>query len=99
MSPDELEVCEPVTLGLRPEHVALAPPGTSGLPVLVRHVEALGEHSIVHLAHAGEKLLLAKSANEELRIGMALALSAPPSRAHVFRANGTAQPALNGGQR
>jgi multiple sugar transport system ATP-binding protein len=77
----------PVTLGLRPEHVQL---GCEGLPALVDHVEALGEHRVVHLTLADGSRLLAKSTDESLEPGQAVAVTAEPSRMHVFDLDGNA---------
>jgi len=98
---------EPVTIGIRPEHVRLGEgPGSAR----VSHVEQLGEHAYVYLAgHEGplatgvapkggaivpEPALLVKTTRDDLRVGDRLAYTLPPEALHLFRQDGRAQPRL-----
>jgi multiple sugar transport system ATP-binding protein len=99
VSPAGLNVGEPVTLGVRPEHLDTVG-GSSSIDALqaqVTHVEPLGEHSVLHTVLAGvagQPAVLAKTTNEHIRIGDTLPLRAPPAALHVFNREGVAQPRL-----
>ena len=95
-----LSIGDAVSVGIRPEHILAgrAAVGASGNTVqaVVSHIEALGEHSILHVAVTGDPVqpaatLLAKTTDEAVRVGDTLALHLPASSIHVFRADGTAQ--------
>ena len=89
VSPVGLAVGDAVTLGVRPEHMQC---GSGPLQSTVTHIEALGEHSVVHARLAGsDKTVLAKTGDERLAVGDALPLGLPSQALHVFRADGTAQ--------
>jgi multiple sugar transport system ATP-binding protein len=78
-----------ITVGIRPEHVVV---GSGPWHGRVTHIEALGEHSYVHLAAAdGTATLQAKTQREDLRVGQALSFALPPAAVHVFNADGNAQ--------
>ena len=92
VSAEGLTVGEPVTLGIRPEHVVV---GSEGLRAEVAHVEALGEHSVLYLRLPGVATqVLAKTQDERVRAGTALGLQFPADACHLFRADGDAQPRL-----
>jgi len=98
---------EPVTIGIRPEHVRLGEGPGSGR---VSHVEQLGEYAYVYLAgHDGplangvtpkggplapEPALLVKTTRDDLQVGDRLAYTLPPEALHLFRQDGRAQPRL-----
>ncbi|MCH8621451.1 sn-glycerol-3-phosphate ABC transporter ATP-binding protein UgpC [Undibacterium sp. TS12] len=85
---DELAPGATLTLGIRPEHVVL---GQGERRARIVHVEALGEHSYVHLEWTDEQAtLVAKTQNEELRVGQNVAFSLPPRALHVFGSDGVA---------
>ena len=98
-----LAVGDAVTVGIRPEHVltgqaALAAGGNT-VQAGVTHVEALGEHSILHAQVSGDTVrprlsLLAKTTDETVRVGDTLALHLPARSIHVFGAGGAAQARL-----
>ncbi|MDH5540206.1 MAG: ATP-binding cassette domain-containing protein [Rhizobacter sp.] len=80
---------EPVTLGIRPEHVRL---GQAPLRARVGHVERLGELSHVYLdVNGGGAPLLAKTQRDDIRVGAELAFELPADAVHLFRADGVAQ--------
>jgi multiple sugar transport system ATP-binding protein len=89
VSPDTLTAGQPLTLGIRPEHVVLMQGPWTGV---VTHIEALGEHSYVYLNYAdGQPILLAKTQSETVRVGDVVPFSLPAESIHAFRADGMAQ--------
>ena len=81
---------ESITVGVRPEHVQLGRGPFSGEII---HIEALGEHSIAYLGVVGlASPMLAKTTDEHLAVGDRVAFDLPSRSAHVFSADGTAQP-------
>jgi len=106
VSPAGLAVGDAVSVGIRPEHVvtgqaaqAARTEGGNTVQAGVTHVEALGEHSILHTDVAGEGAqprlrLLAKTTDESVRAGDSLALLLPARAIHVFGAAGAAQARL-----
>ncbi|KQP38923.1 ABC transporter ATP-binding protein [Pseudorhodoferax sp. Leaf274] len=84
----DLQPGEPVTLGIRPEHVRT---DHGPLHATVSRMEALGEYAVLHLRVPGrDGLLLAKSTREHLRPDDVLAIDLPSEAMHVFRADGRA---------
>ena len=89
VSPAGLAVGDAVTIGVRPEHMQC---GSGPLSSTVKHIEALGEHSVVYAKLAdSDKTVLAKTGDERVAVGDTLALGMPGPALHVFRADGTAQ--------
>ncbi|WP_313951248.1 ATP-binding cassette domain-containing protein [Accumulibacter sp.] len=89
LSPQGLTPGEPVTLGIRPEHVLL---GQGTQRARVSHVERLGELSHVYLDLPGASVpLLAKSPRDDIAIGDLLPFALPAAALHLFRADGVAQ--------
>jgi len=89
VDPAGLSVGEPVTVGIRPEHV-LAYQG--GLGATVTHIEALGELSVLFTQMEGVAgPLLAKTTREDLRVGDSLPVHLPSQALHLFRGDGRAQ--------
>jgi multiple sugar transport system ATP-binding protein len=93
-----LEAGEPLTLGIRPEHLSLVPPsdGQTRAPSIVRTlllVEQLGEASYLHLEQPGGTPLVAKAAGTStLRAGDRQTLYLPERACHLFDATGEAIP-------
>jgi sn-glycerol 3-phosphate transport system ATP-binding protein len=73
-----------VTLGIRPEHIDLAP---GGLPMHVDLVEPLGSETLVHGHLADGTRLLVKQAGA-LPIGDALSVAFPAAALHLFGGDG-----------
>ncbi|HEV8690900.1 MAG TPA: sn-glycerol-3-phosphate ABC transporter ATP-binding protein UgpC [Ideonella sp.] len=94
VAPGGLTTGEPVTLGIRPEHVQLGDGPGHGH---VTHVERLGEHAYVYLGGngSGEPALLAKTTRDDLEVGDQLSYALPPEALHLFRTDGSAQPRLS----
>jgi multiple sugar transport system ATP-binding protein len=89
LSPAGLVEGEPVTLGIRPEHVVV---GEGNQRARVSHVEHLGEQSYVYLDVQGVSTpLLAKTHRDDIEINDDLPFMLPPQAMHMFRADGVAQ--------
>ena len=78
-----------VTIGIRPEHLMVAPAdaGASiGIGATVFAVERLGEGTYLYAKadHSGEQLVVRADAERAWQIGAALQVSAPAARVHVF---------------
>ena len=87
--PQGLQVGEPITLGIRPEHVQV---GQGAQSARVNHVERLGELSYLYLDVAGSATpLLAKTQRDDITIDELVPFSLPAQAMHVFRADGSAQ--------
>jgi multiple sugar transport system ATP-binding protein len=97
-----LTVGEPVTLGVRPEHleaqtVARAtstPSAAAPLQSIQRSItliEQLGEHSYLHLDQPGGDVLIAKAPGDiDVRTGECLTLGVPAASCHLFTGDGFA---------
>ncbi|WP_024304615.1 ABC transporter ATP-binding protein [Pseudogulbenkiania sp. MAI-1] len=82
-----------VTLGIRPEHIAV---GSGPLKGRVSHLEHLGEHSYAYLeTPLSATPLVAKLSEQQAAIGDELPFALPASRLHVFDGAGDALPRLN----
>ncbi|GAB2871664.1 maltose/maltodextrin ABC transporter ATP-binding protein MalK [Pseudoduganella ginsengisoli] len=83
-----------LTLGVRPEHAVLLPPGTGEaglLPVTVGHVEFLGDQAIVYVRIAGAGDMVAVrylSEQAPPAPGSHATLRLPPQRCLLFDTNG-----------
>jgi len=78
-----------VTVGIRPEHMQV---GSGPWRARVTHIEALGEHSYLHLLMPdGSTTLQAKTQREDVQVGQTLPFALPPAALHVFNAQGDAQ--------
>jgi multiple sugar transport system ATP-binding protein len=88
VSGDGLATGEPVTLGIRPEHVRV---GCGELTSEVAHVEQMGEHAYLYLDTplAGQPLV-AKSNIADVRIGDRVRFDLPADSLHLFVADGRA---------
>ena len=77
-----------ITLGVRPEHVALGPGPAEVLPFAVVFVEALGADTLVHgeVGKRGVQLTVRLPGGTRVAAGDALSLVVPPERLHLFDA-------------
>lgn len=78
---------EPVTLGIRPEHVTVAP-ADGGVEATVDLVEPTGLGIILHLTVHGLPFKLFSSDRALLQPGKSLRVGFPQERLHVFDRNG-----------
>jgi multiple sugar transport system ATP-binding protein len=81
-----------VTVGVRAEHLAVSENGANLLQATVRHVEYLGDQSVVYAALPGSEQLIAARcpAGTRFEPGMGLSLQVPPARCHLFDEAGLA---------
>jgi multiple sugar transport system ATP-binding protein len=101
VSGDGLQVSQPVTLGVRPEHLEFIGAATSEnaqdavLTRTVSLVEQLGEHSYVHLDQPGGAALIAKAPGDtRLAPGDRASLRVPSRACHLFTEDGFAAASL-----
>ncbi|WP_203076791.1 sn-glycerol-3-phosphate ABC transporter ATP-binding protein UgpC [Falsiroseomonas ponticola] len=71
----------PITIGIRPEHVAVSP---DGLPLTVDLVEPLGSETVIHGRLPGNEVLVARLPIAAGDIGAVLPLALPAEAFHVF---------------
>ena len=87
-----------VTLGMRPEHLEIAPDGAEGLPLTVDMEEDLGGVSYLHArTPAGQPIVLERRGSRENFEGRRITATAPADQALVFDESGRAR-ALTGNQ-
>ncbi len=80
-----------IEVGLRPEHVRLAAPGTSGAAAEVELVERLGDRTFIYARLAGGAEIIALEPGfGTVRPGDAAALVIDGEAAHIFTAGGAA---------
>jgi len=86
-----LSVGDPVTLGIRPEHLELAQPGQPALEVTADVSERLGSDTFCHvLTRSDEALTLRIRGDLANRYGEQLGLHLDPEHCHLFDASGAA---------
>ena len=82
---------QPVTLGVRPEHMEIGSQGQYGITREVMLVERLGEQTYVHLDEpAGQPLVAKAPGDAHIARGERLRVSVAPSCAYLFDADGVA---------
>ena len=84
---------QPVTLGIRPEHLepAASDGSTQQINRTVSLVEQLGEHSYLHLDQPGGAVLIAKAPGDKTpRHGESVVFNVPPASCHLFTEDGFA---------
>jgi len=91
---------QPVSFGVRPEHLELITDDTSRrdatLTRAISLIEHLGEHSYVHLEQPGGSVLIAKvPGNARVEQGVRVVFAAPARACHLFTEDGFAVKALN----
>lgn len=83
-----LKAGEAVTIGIRPEHIAV---GSGPWQGRIRHVELLGEHGYIHVSLEDGQQVQAKTGPRPYRVGQTVALDFPPEAMHLFDARGEAR--------
>lgn len=93
-----LAIGQPVTLGVRPEHLNLAQ-GQAALQARCSALELLGDFSYLYATHEGseEALILRVPDSLALPHGSVIGLAADPARCHLFNQEGRALPRLAAG--
>lgn len=88
-----LQPGDPITLGIRPEHLELAAPGQPGLAVTADVSERLGSDTFCHVrTDTGEPLTVRLRGDLDNPYGGRLALHLAPEHCHLFDAEGVALP-------
>ncbi|WP_213762795.1 sn-glycerol-3-phosphate ABC transporter ATP-binding protein UgpC [Caballeronia sp. dw_19] len=85
----QLQRGQPVTLGVRPEHLRLDGSEQSIQCVAVLS-EELGEHSYIHADHAGGTLVAKAPGDTSIGPGERIRIHVPASACHLFDADGLA---------
>ena len=86
-----LQAGQNVCVGVRPEHLLLAPQENNRIVRRVMLVERLGEQTYLHFEQAGGEPLLAKApGNLAVEAGAELALGLDPAACHLFLEDGDA---------
>jgi multiple sugar transport system ATP-binding protein len=88
-----LAMNQPVTLGIRPEHLepALSAGTSQHISRTVSLVEQLGEHSYLHLDQPGGAVLIAKAPGDRTpENGAQVLFNVPPASCHLFTEDGLA---------
>jgi multiple sugar transport system ATP-binding protein len=86
---------QPVTLGVRPEHLHAEGGDYPQLTRTITLIERLGEHSYLHLREGSDGVLLAKVAGDaQARPGESATIGVDPRCCHLFGADGNALPHL-----
>jgi multiple sugar transport system ATP-binding protein len=81
----------PVTVGIRPEHLRLAPNGSGELAGRVDVVEQLGNSTLLYIDLGGQTQVVAEEGGEcPARLGETVKLAVTPAAAHLFDARGEA---------
>ncbi|HZR90576.1 MAG TPA: sn-glycerol-3-phosphate ABC transporter ATP-binding protein UgpC [Bradyrhizobium sp.] len=74
-------------LGVRPEHLAVAPSASEGMPVAVKLVEPLGSDTLIHFDLAGSAAIARVDPALRPKVGDRLALRPQPGKTHLFDAD------------
>ncbi|WP_176061200.1 sn-glycerol-3-phosphate ABC transporter ATP-binding protein UgpC [Paraburkholderia sp. BCC1876] len=80
---------QPVTLGVRPEHVCLDGDEQS-IQCMTVLSERLGEHSYIHADHAGGSLVAKAAGDTPIGSGERIRIHVPSAACHLFDADGVA---------
>jgi multiple sugar transport system ATP-binding protein len=87
---------QPVTLGIRPEHIEIA---DGGLPVTVNLTEQLGGNTVLYGTLAnGQTLVVQLGGQAKARRGDEIEVRLPPALCHVFDAEGRSLASLQNAQ-
>ncbi|MCY3785922.1 MAG: ABC transporter ATP-binding protein [bacterium] len=74
-------------LGVRPEHLTLAPPDAEGLPGVVRFLEPVGSDLFVSVMVAGHAVQVRMPPDTRVSTGSDVRLVFDPARSHIFGAD------------
>ncbi|MNC55211.1 sn-glycerol-3-phosphate import ATP-binding protein UgpC [compost metagenome] len=73
-----------VTLGIRPEHIALSSQTAGGIPFMVDTLEMLGADNLVHGRWGEQKMVVRLGHQERPQPGSTLWLHLPENNLHFF---------------
>jgi len=71
-------------LGVRPEHFAVTPDASVGIPILIRLVEPLGSDTLIHFDVAGTSAIARVDPALKPKVGDRLSLRPMPDKVHLF---------------
>jgi multiple sugar transport system ATP-binding protein len=77
-----------LTLGIRPEHLSIAPAGQGGIAGEVVVAERLGGETYFHVRVSGQVLIARIHSDSALGVGDRVGLTFDPAAAHLFQADG-----------
>jgi ABC-type sugar transport system ATPase subunit len=75
---------QPVTVGIRPEHVAPCAPRDAAVAGEVEMVEQLGADALVHVAHGNGALIARVPHGTHPEVGAPFGMCVEPARVFVF---------------
>jgi multiple sugar transport system ATP-binding protein len=81
-------VGDPVTLGIRPEHIQLCRDQQSGHTFVASIVEMLGSDTFIHISHQDENLIIRDSRGQRRRTGEPVAIGLPRGACYLFDGSG-----------
>ena len=89
IAPDVLDAAtgDEARLGVRPEHLTLAPPDADGLPGVVRFLEPVGSDLFVSVDVAGHAVQVRMPPDTKVSTGANVRLAFDAARSHVFGAD------------
>ncbi|KAE9771132.1 TOBE domain-containing protein, partial [Escherichia coli] len=73
-----------VTLGIRPEHIALSSQAAGGVPLNVQTLEILGADNLAHGRFGEQKVVVRLAHQHRPAAGSTLWLHVPPEHLHFF---------------
>jgi len=73
-----------MTLGIRPEHIALSSQAEGGVPLVMETLEMLGADNLAHGRWGEQKLVVRLSHYERPAAGSTLWLHLPENHLHLF---------------
>ena len=79
---------DPLTIGIRPEHVEHAPHAPDALPLAIELIEPLGSETVIHGRLPGGEVLVARLPLAASAIGAVLPVLLPAAAWHIFAAGG-----------
>jgi len=95
VAPEKVQPGEPVTLGVRPDHVHVSPQGT--ITGRVELVEELGENHLLYVdAGQGRRLTLREPGDARHEVGSTVSLELARESCHLFTRSGEALPPRSG---
>jgi multiple sugar transport system ATP-binding protein len=94
VEPGATQPGERVTLGIRPDHVSVMPPGEGLFPGRILVVEELGENHLIHVDAAGLRLTARAPGASDHRAGEEIGIGFDGASCHLFGTSGEALPRL-----
>jgi multiple sugar transport system ATP-binding protein len=92
-----LRAGEPLTLGIRPDHVTVSDPESAQLAGRILLVEELGENHLLHADADGLRVTLRAPGEAAYRAGEVVGIAIAGDACHLFKPSGEALPRLDPG--